>query len=281
MRRLWGFLGAIIALVSLFFGYESWKHGLTTEHYDETRTPRISQDQPASPPVEHKSSTDAATKPQVEYTPAEPSTSPQVEDQTSVGPTSVGNPSMQQRIEQERLPKMKQTEERNTAESRAEKERLASYLLTRSLPSGVEFVVSAEMAPKAPMDSLAMAIVSRLRGRGKTASSVVFSSSFITSGAFDSFFDGGGRDDLRKMQFSAIGDQILLARITLNSVRPGKSTVGLISASIVGTFRIISANDGSVIDEFEIEAVGAGTSDDDAKSAAIDRILEQLAKHGY
>jgi hypothetical protein len=131
------------------------------------------------------------------------------------------------------------------------------------------------------MDSLAAAIVKKLKGKGKTASSFVFSSSFITSGAFDSLFDGRGGSDLQDMKVSAMGNNILLARVTTNFVRPGTSAVGLISASIVGSFRVISAHDGSVVDGFEIEAVGAGTSNDDAKSAALDHILEQLSQHGY
>jgi hypothetical protein len=101
----------------------------------------------------------------------------------------------------------------------------------------------------------------------------VFSSSFVTSGTFDSFFDGRGSEDLRDMQLAVVGDKILLARVTTNFVKPGTSAVGLISASILGSFRVISAQDGSVIDGFEIEVVGAGTSEDDAKSAALGLIL--------
>jgi hypothetical protein len=101
----------------------------------------------------------------------------------------------------------------------------------------------------------------------------VFSSSFVTSGTFDSFFDGRGSEDLRDMQLAVVGDKILLARVTTNFVKPSTSAVGLISASILGSFRVISAQDGSVIDGFEIEVVGAGTSEDDAKSAALDLIL--------
>jgi hypothetical protein len=187
----------------------------------------------------------------------------------------------QQRLEQERLTTKRQTEEQRMARIQADNERRASYLLVKSLPSRVEFVVSAETAAKLPMDSLAAAIAKKLKGKGKTASSFVFSSSFITSGEFDSFFDGRGGSDLQNMQVSAMGNNILLARITTNFVRRGATAVGLISASIVGSFRVISAHDGSVVDGFEIEAVGAGTSDDDAKSAALDHILEKLSQHGY
>jgi hypothetical protein len=187
----------------------------------------------------------------------------------------------QLRLEQERLATKRQTEEQRMARIQADNERRASYLLVKSLPSRVEFVVSAETAAKMPMDSLAAAIAKKLKGKGKTASSFVFSSSFITSGAFDSFFDGRGGSDLQDMQVSAMGNNILLARITTNFVRPGASAVGLINASIVGSFRVISAHDGSVIDGFEIEAVGAGTSNDDAKSAALGHILEKLSQHGY
>jgi hypothetical protein len=47
------------------------------------------------------------------------------------------------------------------------------------------------------------------------------------------------------------------------------------------TFSVISSRDGNVVDRFAIEAVGAGTSNADAMSSALDRVVEQLPKHGY
>jgi hypothetical protein len=187
----------------------------------------------------------------------------------------------QQRLEQERLATEQQSDEQRAARAQADRERRASYLLANSLTSKVEFIVTAETAGKAQMDSFASAIVRSLKDKGRTGSSIVFSSSFITNGEFDSFFDGRGRADIQEMPVSAMGNNILLARITTNLVKPGMSAEGLISASIVGSFRVISALDGNVVDAFEIEAVGAGTSDDDAKSAALDHILQQLSKRGY
>jgi hypothetical protein len=187
----------------------------------------------------------------------------------------------QQRLEQTRLATELRTEGLRLAKIQADKERRAGYLLIRSLASKVEFIVSVEAAARTPMDSFAAAIVKNLRGKGRTGSSIIFSPSFISSGEFDSFFDGRGGSDLQDMQVSAIGNNILLARVTTNFVNPGTSAVGLINASIVGSFRVISAHDGSVVDGFEIEAVGAGTSDDDARSAALNHILEQLSQRGY
>jgi len=186
-----------------------------------------------------------------------------------------------QRVELERLATARKAEQQKASNILADKERRASYLLARSLTSKVEFVVSAEMASRAPMDSFAAAVVKNLKSNGKTSSNFVFSPSFITSGEFDMFFDGRGGSDIQEMPLSAMGNNILLARVNTNYVKPGTSSVGLITASIVASFRIISSRDGSVVDGFEIEAVGAGTSEGDAKTAALGHILEKLGQHGY
>ena len=78
-----------------------------------------------------------------------------------------------------------------------------------------------------------------------------------------------------------MGTSLVLARVTVNSVKPGKSASGLISASVVVAFSILSSNDGGVVDGFEISSVGAGTGDGDAISNALDRTLELLNQHGY
>ena len=80
---------------------------------------------------------------------------------------------------------------------------------------------------------------------------------------------------------SNMGNRLLLARLNVNSVKPGTSATGLYSASIVVAFRVLSANDGSVVEAFELNAVGPGTSEADATAAALDRILEQLSLHGF
>jgi hypothetical protein len=131
------------------------------------------------------------------------------------------------------------------------------------------------------MGTFASAMVRHLKGRGKSASSSVFSPAFVTSGAFDSFFGGRGGADLQDMPVSAMGNKLLLARVNVNSVKSGTSVAGLYSASIVVAFSILSANDGSVVDTFELNAVGPGTSESDATAAALDRILEQVSQHGF
>jgi len=200
--------------------------------------------------------------------------------------------SEQERTEQDRLARERKTEEQKRADERlaeqrkaaqalADKQRRDSYLLSRSLPGKVDFVVSAASAAKVPMDRFAAGIAKHLKGRGKTASNTVFSPEFVTGGAFDSFFGGRGGADLQSMPVSNMGSKILLARISINSVRPGTTAAGLFSASVVVAFSVLSSNDGSVADRFEIQAVGPGTSEADATSAALDRVLDQLSQHRY
>ena len=172
-------------------------------------------------------------------------------------------------------------EQRKAAQVVADKDRRAGYMLARSLPSKVDFVVCAATAARVPMGTFATAMVRHLKGRGKSASSAVFSPAFVTSGAFDAFFGGRGGADLQDMPVSNMGNRLLLARLNVNSVKPGTSATGLYSASIVVAFRVLSANDGSVVEAFELNAVGPGTSEADATAAALDRILEQLSLHGF
>jgi len=172
-------------------------------------------------------------------------------------------------------------EQRRAAQVLADKDRRAGYMLARSLPGRVDFVVCAETAGRVPMGTFAAAMVRHLKGRGKSASSSVFSPAFVTSGAFDSFFGGRGGADLQDMPVFSMGNRLLLARVDVNSVKAGTSANGLYSASIVVAFSILSANDGGVVEAFELNAVGPGTSEADATAAALDRILEQLSQHEF
>jgi hypothetical protein len=200
--------------------------------------------------------------------------------------------SEQERTEQDRLARERKTEEQKRADERlaeqrkaaqalADKQRRDGYVLSKSLPGKVDFVVCAATSAKVPMDSFAAALARHLKGRGKTASTTVFSPEFVTGGAFDSFFGGRGGSDLQSMPVSNMGSKILLARISINSVKPGTTAAGLFSASVAVAFSIISSNDGGVADRFEIQAVGPGTSETDATSAALDRVLDQFGQHKY
>ena len=82
------------------------------------------------------------------------------------------------------------------------------------------------------------------------------------------------------MPVSSMASRLLLARVNVTSVKAGTSATGLYSASIVVAFSILSASDGAVLEAFELGAVGPGTSETDATTTALDRILEQLSQHG-
>ena len=90
-----------------------------------------------------------------------------------------------------------------------------------------------------------------------------------------------GGADLQDMPVVTMGDRLFLARVNVNSVKPGTSAAGLFSASVIVTFSVLASNDGRIVDGFELNAVGAGTSEADATSTALDRILELLGQRGY
>lgn len=166
------------------------------------------------------------------------------------------------------------------ARSQADHQRRAGYVTATHLPSKVEFLVCAATAARAPMGAFTTALTEHLNARGKAASGFVFSPEFVTAGAFDLFFVGRGGRDLEDMPVSSMGRNLFLARIS-NSVKPGTSASGLFTASVVVAFSVLSSNDGSVVDGFELTAAGAGTSETDAVSRALDRILDLLGQHGY
>jgi hypothetical protein len=130
------------------------------------------------------------------------------------------------------------------------------------------------------MGSFTTALTKHLNARGKAASGFVFSPEFVTSGAFDSYFVGRGGPDLQAMPVSSMGEKLFLARVS-NSVKPGTAAGGLFTASVVVSFSVLSSNDGNAVDGFELRAVGPGTSETDAVSQALERIVELLGQHGY
>jgi hypothetical protein len=187
----------------------------------------------------------------------------------------------ERKVEEQKREDQRLAEEQKAAQVLADKNRRAGYMLATRLPGKVDFVVCAATAARVPMGTFAAAMVRRLKSQGKSASSSVFSPAFVTSGAFDSFFAGQGGTDLRDMPVANMGNRLFLARVNVNSVKPGTSATGLYSASIVVAFSILSANDGSVVDGFELNAVGPGTSGTDATAAGLDLILDQLSQHGF
>jgi hypothetical protein len=187
----------------------------------------------------------------------------------------------QVQAEQNRVESERRAEAQKQAEVLAARERRAGYMLARTLPSKVDFLVCAATTSRVPLGTFAAGMVRHLKGRGKSASSSVFSPTFVTSGAFDTFFVGRGGADLNEMPVSSMGNKVVLARVSVNSVKAGTTAAGLYSASIGVAFSVLSANDGSVVETFELSAVGPGTSEADATAAALDRILEQLSQHGF
>lgn len=172
-------------------------------------------------------------------------------------------------------------EQRKAAQLLVDRDRRAGYLYARSLPSKVDFIVCAATVARHAMDTFAAALVKYLRGRGKTASNIVFSPTFVTEGAFDSFFAGRGGADLQNMPVSTMGNRLFLARISINSVKPGTTAGGLFTASVSVSFSVLSTNDGSVVDGFSVSSVGAGTSGADGTARALEQVVEQLGQQGY
>lgn len=162
----------------------------------------------------------------------------------------------------------------------ADQQRRAGYLAATHLPKRVEFLVCAETAAKAPMGAFTTALTEHLSKHGEDASGFVFSPDFVTSGAFDSYFVGRGGSDLQSMPVSSMGRKLFLARVGY-SVKPGTVAAGFFTASVIVTFSVLSSEDGSAVDGFELRAVGPGTSETDAISLALQRILDQLEQRGY
>jgi hypothetical protein len=229
------------------------------------------QDQTVSSPLESRSSMPLTSASNA--MPESATLAPQLPSRT---PEKVTGAEVEKRKTQEKTNRAAQTQ----AASWTDQRRRSSYLAATHLPSKVEFLVCAETAARAPMGSFTTALTEHLNARGKAASGFVFSPEFVTSGAFDSYFVGRGGPDLQAMPVSSIGEKLFLARVN-NSVKPGTAAGGLFTASVVVSFSVLSSNDGNAVDGFELKAVGPGTSETDAVSQALERILELLGQHGY
>lgn len=132
------------------------------------------------------------------------------------------------------------------------------------------------------MNAFAAEVARSLRTHGKTASASVFSPAFVTTGGFNSFFNGSGGPEIRASPLSTMGNRLLLARVDVSlEATQGTTVEGLVTARVSATFAVISTKDGSVVDSFELNSVVAGVSKDAATSSALDRILENLGDRGY
>jgi hypothetical protein len=145
----------------------------------------------------------------------------------------------------------------------------------------VDFIVCAATATKEPLNDFANALSGRLRNKGKSASNAVFSPEFVTEGAFDTFFGGKGGGDVEAMPLSSMSGKLFLARCDESTAKASTTIAGLYNSTVKMSFGIVDATDGKVVDGFQLSVVGPGTSEADAKAAALDQILEQLDKRGY
>jgi hypothetical protein len=164
--------------------------------------------------------------------------------------------------------------------SRSDQQRRGGYISATNLPASVEFLVCAETTARKPMGAFTTSLTDHLNGRSRAAAGFVFTPQFVTAGAFDSFFEGHGRNDLQNMHLSKMAKRVLLARVS-QSVKASKLVEGLSTASVTVEFTVLSLYDGNVVDGFELTAVGAGTGETDAVSRALERILDLLGQHGY
>jgi len=189
----------------------------------------------------------------------------------------------QRKAEQIRIARamVQQAEEKKKQEeeiAKAEQERRASYLNTATLPDKVEYVVCAATATKEALNEFATALVQQLQGKGKMASSDVFATAFITTGGFESFYSGKGRQDIEAMPLAKMTSKILLVRCDDVVSKASTTISGLYNSTVRVSFKVLASGDGKVVDAFQLSAVGPGTSEADAKTAAFERILEQVSK---
>lgn len=174
------------------------------------------------------------------------------------------------------------TGEHPVASRQAEQARRARYLSGVSvLTEKADFIVSAASANNLPLDDFATAWANQLQAKGKKATSAVFSTAFVEEGGFSTFFRGQGSADIQAMQLARQGNRLLLARCDSVAHSVSASLEGLHSEVVKMSFTVVDSADGRILDGFQLSAIGPGTSEADAKTAAFDRILEQLSKRGF
>jgi len=160
----------------------------------------------------------------------------------------------------------------------AEQTRRANYLLITNLPAKLDFIVCAATATKEPLAVFAAALTKQVQFSGKTASSSVFAPAFITDGGFELFHAGKGCADIQALPLSKMGGKLLLARCDDVSSKASATVPGLVSSTVRISISVLDTSDGRIVEGLQLSAVGPGTSEADAKTAAFDRILEQVSK---
>jgi len=200
-----------------------------------------------------------------------------------VDQTATQTAETQRKTEQERVTRaliQQVNDQKRQAEeiARGEQVRRESYLVTTNLPDKVEYIVCAATATKEPLIDFAVALTKQLQGKGKTASIDVFAPAFIADGGFESFHAGKGCPDITAMPFSRMTSKILLARCDDVSSKASTTVPGLFNSTVRMSFKVLTSADGKIVEAFLLSAVGPGTSEADAKTAAFDRILEQVSK---
>lgn len=185
-------------------------------------------------------------------------------------------------LEQERLQELKRqraeevARQRREAAEKAEKSRLESYLVTKSLPARADYLICLKGVGGKPANEYSSAMVRQIKSRGKSSSATVFSEKFITSQAFDRFFSGEGKRDTERMPLAGMGARLLLVRFDELKSKNSDSIAGLVTANMKVSIRVLDAADARVLQEFHFTAVGPGASAQDAINAAFARILGQF-----
>lgn len=165
--------------------------------------------------------------------------------------------------------------------ARKDQSRRASYLTSATTPSKVGYMVCAASAGKDTLVEISSKVAKLLQDAGLTASNSVFSQAFTTTGAFEIFYEGKGGHDIQQMPLAEIGDKIFLIRCDEVSTKSSSTVSGLFTANIKMGFRILSAADGRVLDDFHLTGIGPGADQSSAESAAFERIYEQISKHKF
>ena len=186
--------------------------------------------------------------------------------------------------DQETLQRQRQQEEERQQEARqvqTEKARRSRYIATSApLPQKVDFVVCVADAKKHLLEEWGTAVAEKLEATGKKATATVLSAAFIREGGFDVFCRGEGKADIQAMQLANYANKLLLANCESMVHAIGATVEGLHTVKIKTAFTVVNTSDGGVVERFVLTAVGPGTSEGDARAAAFDRILSQLAQHG-
>jgi hypothetical protein len=103
----------------------------------------------------------------------------------------------------------------------------------------------------------------------------LFKPTFVTDGLFEKAF-AGDYDAMRKMSLTNFAPGILLARQTVDyTTNPNLQDT--VSAAMGLEISAVSTHEMRAVSSISLRSVGAGFSREEAKSAAEERLLQQLA----